>query len=78
MNSCAICTQGFYRFDRLLCGDFGRWIYGGKFLASEDYGDKISFKSSFQIFKIKYFLFDLFLITTSIKIQYKNSGKKNI
>lgn len=33
----------------------GGLIYGGKFLASEDYGDKISFKSSFQIFKIEYF-----------------------
>lgn len=61
-------------YDRLLCGDFRRWICGKKFLASKEYGGKILFKCSFQTLKIKYF--DLSLITQLIEILYKNSGKK--
>lgn len=47
-----------------------------KFLASEEYGDKISFKCSFQTLEIKYFYLICFWSQRSIKIQYKNSGKK--
>lgn len=43
---------GVFMCDRLPCG---RWIDGGKFLASEEYGDKMSSKCSFQTLNIKCF-----------------------
>lgn len=35
--------------DQLPCGDFGRWIYGEKFVASEEYGDKYHLSVHFKL-----------------------------
>ena len=58
-------------YDRLLCGDFKRWICGKKSLTSEKYRDK---SVHFKLQKLN--TFNLSLITL-IEILYRNSGKKD-
>ena len=66
-----LCVPEGLMYDRLLCGDFKRWICGKKSLTSEKYRDK---SVHFKLQKLN--TFNLSLITL-IEILYQNSGKKD-
>ena len=66
-----LCVPEGFMYDRLLCGDFKRWICGKKSLTSEKYRDK---SVHFKLQKLN--TFNLSLITL-IEILYRNSGKKD-